>query len=157
MTDRYEVDAKILRGRFVVVFAWLPGGQVWELLVGTAIDRTVLRRSIVNELVALSSAQPLPPAIPLVLNSPQATGSTILYRIEDGAVLGDWLPQPVVVAADELTEGWLEELDIDGILGMDWVVPRFGRMCLNLVAPLVELWGSSDSPAPPTVPRLLDS
>lgn len=138
----HHLDGRLLKdGRFLSVVVWLqgdrPGLRPCELLVDTAADRTVLLRHVLTEL----GLPPFLAAIGAHVSLANIPPGTALHRFE-GVDLGQfWLGGAMALSVDSLADHLPTELNVEGVLGMEWLAPHFARICLNLDAdaPRLEL------------------
>jgi hypothetical protein len=124
---------QLLDGRFLAVLAWFASDpeapDPFMLLVDTATERTVVLRHALDRLGLQPFVQAIGPHVRLWGLPP----GTALYRIDAG-LLGDdysfrgW----TVLAVDSLTDYLPTDLDVDGIVGMEWLGQHFARICLIL-------------------------
>jgi hypothetical protein len=74
----------------------------------------------------------LDPQMGRLLREPQCRIESLVLRSVDDRAIGT----PYVYA---VRLGWASELEIDGVLGTQWLRQEFGRLDLDLVTPSVEL------------------
>jgi hypothetical protein len=137
----HYVYGQLLHDRFLAVLAWFASDpeapnpamhpkepDPFLLLVDTATERAVVRRQALEKLGLQPFLQAIGPHVRLWDLPP----GTALYRIDAG-LLGDYAFRGwTVLAVDSLTDYLPTDLDVDGIVGMEWLGQHFERICLIL-------------------------
>jgi hypothetical protein len=119
----YRLDADLSPdGRLFAAWVWINGNRPTKLVLDTLAEQTVLMRRVLAEL-RLG---------PFVTAAPLAPAEPPMYRLERVEMGQYWLHGPVVGATDRISgpEG-VEELQVEGILGLDWLTDYFEMACLN--------------------------
>lgn len=141
--DRHEVylvDTEVLPDGRCAAWVWINGNVPLLLLVDAAAGPTALLREIVRDDLRLA---PFMTAIgPSSAPTPARTTKT-LYRVAAAELGQSWIEHPLLAIADEVSirlPSLLAALNVDGVLGMDWLVPRFDRVLFDLRERRLELW-----------------
>src|SRR5262249_873226 len=125
----YQVDATFHDdGHLLMVLVWIDGDVPCRLVIDTTADRTLVLRT------GLLQAD----LRPFLVSIDQTAAPQ--YRPE-GVALGQfWLRFPLLLGVDVVPANLPNDPAIDGVLGMDWLLPHFERVCLDFDTPALLLW-----------------
>lgn len=129
----HYLDGEFVGGRFLTVRVWLADEKgrtrACRLLVDTASDRTVVVRWVLDALGLRPFLRPISPYSQVLWD---LLPGTDLYRIDEGLLGQFWFRGWTVLGVDSLTGYLPTDMNVEGILGMEWLAQHFRRVCLVL-------------------------